>query len=416
MKLLTKLNIRYILFSVVVLAISGIAIYFILSIVINRQMEEQLAANLQRVENQLAKNPFTQFLESFTEIQPTNRKAGESIYSDTLIFNEQEQEMEEFRQIETVTNLSGENLKITIRKSKIESDDLLETLALVTLFAMILLTSTLILVNRSVAKQVWLPFFNNLKIIEKFSVNDKKPVLLEKTGISEFEKLNTVLAGLTGQIKLDYKNLKQFTEDVSHELQTPVAIIRSKLETLINDSELSEKQANTLQTIYSTANRLARLNKSLILLAKIENLQFPETSEISLQELINEKLNEWQELMELKQIIPDCNFLNDIRVKISSELAEILISNLISNAINHNVSNGKINIILQNNQLIISNSGKNELANPGDVFTRFYKENSSSKSLGLGLAIVKKICDTYSISMKYSFKNRLQAFSLTFHK
>lgn len=396
------------------MAISGIAIYFILSAVINQQIDEQLAANLQRVEIQLAETPQPEFFEASTEIKKTEKMVGETIYSDTLIFNEQEQEMEEFRQIETVANIAGENLEITIRKSKIESEDLLETLVFVMVSAMLLLTVVLILVNRRVAKQLWLPFFNNLKIIEQFSVNDKKPVLLETTGISEFEKLNAVLAGLTGQIISDYKNLKQFTEDVSHELQTPVAIIRSKLETLINDSEILEKQAKTLQVIYSTANRLARLNKSLILLAKIDNLQFPETSEISFKELINEKLNEWQELMELKLIIPDCNFPGDIRVKMSSELAEILISNLISNAINHNDLNGRINISLENNQLIISNFGEKELANPEAVFNRFYKENASSKSVGLGLAIVKKICDTYSISIKYTFENHMHSFVLTF--
>ena len=121
MKLLTKLNIRYIIYSMVIMAISGVAIYFILSAVINSQIDEQLATNLKRVEKQLVKAPQTEFLRPFTEIIKTKKGVGESIYSDTLIFNEEENEIEEFRQIEAVTNIAGENLKITIRKSKIES-------------------------------------------------------------------------------------------------------------------------------------------------------------------------------------------------------------------------------------------------------------------------------------------------------
>lgn len=415
MKLLTKLSIRYILYSVVAMAVSGVLIYFILSLIIDNQMDEQLSNNLQLVEKQIAINPGSAFFEPFTEIEITNKNTETATFADTLIFNPQENEFEEFRQISSVRNIAGSNYFIIIRKSKIESEDLLGTLALVTVLSMLLLTLTLIIVNRKVAQSVWKGFYFNLEQLKKFSLLKQESLQFQSSNIQEFSELNQILEKLTSQVVSDYQNLKHFTEDASHEMQTPLAVIRSKLETVLNEPGLTEKHSGLVHAAFSSVNHLARLNKSLILLAKLDNKQFDETIEISFRELINEKINDWQELMELKQIQLKTNLKNDILFKMSPELAEILISNLLSNAINHNIKNGLLNIEINKNQLVISNTGEKELANPRDIFNRFYKENPSSNSVGLGLAIVKKICDLYDVQIFYGFKENRHCFTLQFN-
>ncbi len=415
MKLLTKLNIRSILYSVFVMAISGVSIYFILSLVIDNQTDEQLSNNLQQIEKQLAKNPGTNFFEPFTEISPSDSKDEQTVLKDTLIFNEQENEWEEYRQIIAIREIKGDYYRIALLKSKIESEDLLATLALVTVLAMLVLTLTLIVVNRKVAQSVWKGFYFNLEQLKKFSLLKQEGLHFQSSKIQEFSELNQILEKLTNQVVTDYQNLKQFTEDASHEMQTPLAVIRSKLETILNEPGLTEKQTGLIHAAFSSVNHLARLNKSLILLAKLDNNQFTETSEISFRELINDKINDWKELLELKQIQLNTNFQNDILFKMSPELAEILVSNLLSNAINHNVKRGSLNIEIDKNQLIVSNTGEKELSNPKDVFNRFYKENQSSNSVGLGLAIVKKICDLYSVQIIYGFEKNRHNFTLQFN-
>lgn len=413
MKLLTKLSLRYILYSLVVMLFSGIAIYFILSLVINQQMDEQLTGNVQSIQNQLAEYPQTDFFDPLAEIEKIGNNTETTFLSDTLIFNEKENELEEYRQIISIKKIGETYYKITVRKSKIESEDLLATLVLVTVLAMLILTFTLILVNRKVAQSVWLPFYTNLKIVGQFSINQKKPVNLEPSGITEFDKLNTVLTKLTKQIISDFQNQKQFSEDVSHELQTPLAIINSQLETFLNEPDLTQQHAETVGKIYDSVRRLSKLNKELVLLMKIENKQFPVSGTVNLSHVFDSKIAEFAELIELKNLSIETNFANNFEVEMPGLLAEILANNLLMNSINHNLKGGKIIIETDDSFLKISNSGNAAITRPEMLFNRFYKENVSSNSVGLGLAIVKRICDNYLLSIDYSFSENAHTFTLT---
>ena len=414
MKLLTKLNISYIIWSMAAMLISGIAIYFILSAVISGQTDEQLAGTLQTIEKQLINSPDLYSFEPFAQVRKLENGHETIVYSDTLIYNEKEKEPEEFRQLSVIKNIGGNFFSIKIRKSKIESDDLVETLAIVTVLVILLLTLSLILVNRKVAKSVWLPFYRNLKIVEQFTVYGKTPVSLVKSGITEFDQLNSVITGLTKQVISDFQNQKQFSEDVSHELQTPLAIISSQLETFLSDGGLNGQHAEKLKSIYSSVRRLARLNKDLILLSKIENNQFASIEKTNLKAVITEKLDDFSELIKLKKLSLETSFTDDLIIQLPAALAEILVNNLLSNSINHNIAGGKIRIESLAGQLTISNLGTDEILNAERLFNRFYKENPSSQSVGLGLAIVKRICENYSVEVEYTFENDLHKFTLTF--
>ncbi len=412
MKLLNKINIRYFLFSVTLLILLGIAINFVLFYIISEELDEKLLHIQKRITAQIKNENQVPVIKPYIEVVEVADRQEQSYFSDTIIENLHEKEMEEFRQLISIKTINGKTFKIIVRESKLESDELFESIALIIFLTFIVLVFILFVVNSRIAKSVWLPFYNNLKRVKKFSLNDLSPLHLKPTGIKEFNELNKVIFSLTEKVISDYKSIKQFSENASHEIQTPLTIISAKLESLINGNGLNTEQLEKVKSIYSSVHRLSRLNKSLLLLTKIENKQFRDDEEISIRKVIEEKLIEFQELISLKNLQLETNLNEDISKVMSPLLADFLVNNLISNSINHNKEKGKIKIEIKERQLSISNSGDTLLSNSGNIFNRFYKENPSSKSVGLGLAIVKKICDTHNIKITYSFKENMHCFML----
>ena len=217
---------------------------------------------------------------------------------------------------------------------------------------------------------------------------------------------------MTNKIQGDYKSLKEFTENASHEIQTPLAIIKSKLELLIQQENFKEEQMQAIQSVYDAANRLSRLNQALILLTKIENHQFEKREQIDLTEVVKKHILNFKELIEAKEIRLNHTIEGDVKLKINPVLADVLISNLLTNAIKHNVEKGEINLSLSKNELTVSNTGAELKINPLELFDRFKKDSVSSESLGLGLSIVKKICDSEKFTISYECLNKLHSLKI----
>jgi len=279
-----------------------------------------------------------------------------------------------------------------------------------------MLTGTLVLINRRITKVVWQPFYENLKIIGRFSVREQKEVTLKTTGISEFDEMNAVLSNLTRQIVSDYRNQKQFSEDISHELQTPLAIISSRLEALLNAQELDQKRVEIVTSIYNSVTRLSKLNKALILLSKIENNQFPGNEKTNLKTLVADKIDEFSELIRLKNLEIETQLTDNFTLTADPALAEVLINNLLSNSINHTKSGGKINVACTAGKVSFCNSGIEAIPEPEKLFNRFYKTNPSSGSVGLGLAIVKKICTQLNLDISYHFSDSMHCFTVSLNQ
>ena len=416
MKLLHKINIQYLAFSSVVFVLTGIAISYALNYIVAEEMDEKLTKMSDKVVMAIHENDRIPEIPIFIEVIEIPYRDEGLYFSDTTIVDEGEAEQEDYRQLTATKNIKGHTYRIIVRESQIESDELFETIAQIVGGIFLILIITMFFINYRITKSIWYPFRSNLKLIQQFSIFSLKPIVLNKTGIKEFEELNVVISDLSEKVINDYITLKQFSEDASHEIQTPLAIISSKLENLMSDNNLNEGHLNMLKSVYSSALRLSRLNRSLILLTKIENRQFRDIKNISLQELVQTKLDEFMELIELNKLGISTHFHNDIAIELSVSLADILLNNLISNAINHNQSGGAISIETSDRKLVISNSGTQPIANQDKIFNRFYKENASSRSVGLGLAIVKKICDNQQITINYTFSDQMHSFTLNFHE
>jgi signal transduction histidine kinase len=246
--------------------------------------------------------------------------------------------------------------------------------------------------------------------LHNFQLGKKSPILLPKTDIDEFNFMNASLEKMTAKAEKEYIILKEFTENASHEMQTPLAIIRSKLDLAIQEQDLSEKQSATLRSAYAAIKKLTGLNRSLLLMAKIENNQFAEIVPIDLKAKLVDKIFQFQELWGGK--ISITHELGDAMMNANSDLIDLLLNNLFSNSSKHNIQNGTIFIELKDKFLAISNTGKPSRLDPARLFTRFYKEPGDGNNNGLGLSIVKQICEVSGVTPSYSYCNNMHTFIL----
>ncbi len=418
MKLLAKYNRLNILVTIIVLLLSAIFYYFFIKAVLIHQLDKNLLAEERELkdyvkeENQLP--------------EPSNYKDEQEVYShinDSQIirkfssidvFNKEHDENISYRQLEFPVTVAGKMYRIDVRKSQEETEDLIQLILEITLAMVLILLITLFITNRFVLNKLWSPFNSTLNQIKKFNLSGTNDIYLQLTDINEFKELNGAVYTMTKRASHDYNEIKSFTENASHEIQTPLAIIKSKLELLSQGESLKEEQMNTIQSIYETTNRLSKLNQSLILLTKIDNRQFHENEEVNLSTIVHNHLNNYEELIAAKLITVTKNIENNVKVTMNETLADILISNLITNAIKHNIKNGSIDVTLNETSFSISNSGIELDADPAELFERFKKDKVNSDSLGLGLSIVKKICDTYGFMVSYNHNEKIHIVTIQF--
>jgi len=335
-------------------------------------------------------------------------------FQDTLILNPQTKKLLPYRQMTFVISTKHSAFEVKIIRPLEETDRLIINLFLFMTLLVILLILILLIINQYSSHQLWKDFYVSLDKINKFNLDTQTEIDLPETEIKEFEDLNTVLCLMSKRIASDYSRMKEYTENASHEIQTPLAIINAKLEMLLQCKELPEKQYQIIADASEASDRLARLNKTLILLTRIENRQFPEMETIFPQEIIERQLENYEEIIQSKRIRLSTSFEPNVSIQMNPTLSEILFLNLIKNAIRHNIPNGLLILKLDEKGMEIANSGDILKVNSDLLFNRFYKSTKSSKSLGLGLAIVKKITELFQIEINYEYKENLHRIYLQF--
>ncbi len=418
MKLLSKYNRVNIAATIVVLLISGVLYYFFIKTVLIHQLDKNLKVEENEITNYIHENnllPEPSYSKDEQEFYTpaTNEKIIRK-FSSLEIYNKEHHEDISYRRLEFPVTVNGKMYRAEVRKSQAETEDIIKLILKITLAIVLLLLVTLFIINRFVLNKLWKPFNSTLQQIKQFNVSGDDNVHLEETNINEFAELNDAVNIMTKKASRDYKEIKSFTENASHEIQTPLAIIRSKLELLSQSESLKEEQMNAIQSISETTTRLSKLNQSLILLTKIDNRQFSETERINISVLIQQHLNNYEELFYAKEISITKNIDEDVLMTMNETLAGILIVNLLTNSIKHNVEGGSVTIELTTNHLSVSNTGKELHKNPSIYFERFQKDSASNDSMGLGLSIVKKICETYRFNVTYSYENRQHIIDVNF--
>jgi signal transduction histidine kinase len=309
---------------------------------------------------------------------------------------------------------NAKTYQLTTYVSSTEISHLIIKVFLAQAVILLLLLISIVFLNRRSSIMLWRPFFSSLDKLKDYDVKrNQLPEWPGDTGTTEFNQLNSTAAGLITATNAAYHQQKQFVENASHEIQTPLAIIRSKLELLINEPDLTEKHALLLADITEANERLSLMNRTLLLLAKIENNQFPETESVnislSVEKLIETFKNHYDDFPELVTEIA-----KNILVTANRTLIEILLSNLITNAIVHNIPAGRIEISLSPGMFTIENTGTPLDTTPEELFDRFKKGSHNTKTTGLGLAIVRQICTLYHFRITYQSDDGLHRIRVTF--
>ncbi|MCD6544876.1 MAG: HAMP domain-containing histidine kinase [Flavobacteriaceae bacterium] len=404
MKLIHKTKQTYIIYSIIIFIVSSITIYFTLKRIISEKQDARLEFYKDLIARKIKyENPLPIFeVDDYISKNPVKDTL---YYKDTLFYmivNGVEKH-EKYRQLTSIENLPGKTVKIITRDSLVKNQDFILIITISVAIVIFLLMITVYFVNTITMRNVWNPFNENLETLKNFSLESNQPIHLQETNIDEFQELNKSLIKLTEKINSDYKNLKEFTENASHEMQTPLAIMQSKAEMLMQSDNLSRTQLQQIRAIYLAGQRLSKLNKTLLLLAKIDNQQYKTKEIIDINEAIERQLELFEDFIENKKIKLNKKSTLSTKIEANPLLFDMVISNLISNAIKHNIDHGSIDILTTDLFISISNTGIPPKLNSTTLFERFKKESSSSNSFGLGLAIVKKVCDNYHWKINHSF-------------
>ncbi|MFS4473121.1 sensor histidine kinase [Chryseobacterium sp. T20] len=423
--LLTKTTKPFLIYVLIVLMISIPVYYFVVDTIWKSELDEHNQIIVEKTayefnQLQLSEESLNKSLELWNHIQPeTNieRISPSQVKRDSVYTYEKhlpfisEQKKERYRCLEKVIYLHNKPYLFTIQTNIEESHETIAVIAMITIFFFVVIVVGLLYLNRRLSSSVWKPFRSTLDQLKTFNLNSQNTIEFPASDTAEFEELNQSLYKLIERNVSAYKTQKEFTENASHELQTPLAIIKNKLDLLLQDQNLTEKQYRIAEDINRALTRSSRINKNLLLLAKIDNNQFDSSEIISFGHLLHQSIDILREHFEQKNISVTENISNEVQVSGNNILAEILINNLLINAIRHTAVGGSISVQLTHSVFEVSNSGTEKL-NTDFLFKRFSKLSTDNSGSGLGLSIIQEICRFHQWTINYRFENQHHIFSV----
>ncbi|MBC7653157.1 MAG: HAMP domain-containing histidine kinase [Oligoflexus sp.] len=428
-KLLNKPLKAYTIYSLIVLVCSIPFYYLVVDYIWLNELDEHNHIIKKRVETRfkdvkLNETELADILSIWNVLQPGTKLAvadnrtnfKDSIYTVVRKSDYSEKPViDRFRGLSSVIIIAGKPYHLTVETNVEEVEETLLAIALVTFIFFSLLVIGFIILNKRIAKIIWQPFQHTFDRLGEFDLLKHKTINFEDSNIEEFQKLNKEITHLIEKNVSVFDQQKTFIENASHELQTPLAILKSKIELFLQNGELTKKQLDIINTIHIPLGRISRINKNLLLLAKIENNQFSETDHIDLPNLIKENLELLSDYISAKKIKIHVEIQSEEKIICNRTLIEILVNNLLINAIIHNIVSGEITIKYADDLLTLSNSGLTKL-DTQSVFKRFVIANTENTNSGLGLSIVKEICNRYHWLIEYDFENLLHSFFIRFKK
>lgn len=418
MKLLNKISLLYLLFAAPVIAVCSVISYNMIFKEVVSNTDERLMKDYEQVKEWLKCDTIVSYVSVNGEIvvvetggKPENTQP---VLSDTTMYDNYEEELLPFRVLRAKFSTPHHNYWIVVGKVYLESEDLVDGIVTSVITLFILLIAGFFAINYFVARQVMKPFYKTLALLGEYDVSRGGDIRFTPVRTKEFRQLNEALNKMTEKIYSDYISQKQFAENASHEMQTPLAVIKNKIELLIQSKNITESDMSIIQSIYNSANKLSQLNKTLLLLAKIENRQFAELKEINLAALVDKMLVNYADMIEQRQVKVTKDLPVEVTLKMNTILADVLIGNLIQNAIRHNITGGSIRIKLTPTLLEIANTGVALNVRPEELFERFRKNDPSTDSIGLGMAIIKQVCDMYGFKITYTFGDNIHTVTVQF--
>ena len=412
MKLLHKYSRINLISSVIIFCIACTTFYFLLHFIFLKQLDEDLRLEQKEISSFVdGNNSLPEIISSADEVTTyTLIKKEERENLGTVVLTNSG-ETEDYRQLQFSIPVGGKLYRVAVGKSLGNTEHVIHSVILVSVITILVLLAMNYVMNRIVLRRLWQPFYTTMKRMKDYRIGRQSYPEFPQTDIEEFTALYNTLSEVILHSENEYKNLKEFTENASHEMQTPVAVISSKMDLLIQDEHLSESQSRIVQVAYSALQKLTRLNRALLLLARIENRQFAETEPVSLDRMVGEKLISFRELIQNKKLVAEI-LIVPVTVMMNVSLADILFNNLLGNCVNHSEPGSKIIISLTEQELSFCNGPCSGQLDTEAIFTRFYKGKEANDRHGLGLAIAKEICAVSGFKISYDLRNGFHAFTI----
>lgn len=347
-------------------------------------------------------------------ILPSDTLRKANVFSKEMIYMEYDDEMEPYRVLRTGFYApNGLPYSLEIRTSTVEEDDFLINLTIALVVLYLLIVITLFLVNSFVLERALKPLKSLIKDLQNYKFGGGSRVKPVSSTVSEFIILDQKIQEMIDRNENLFLRQKQFIENASHELQTPLAITINKLDLLLENGELTETQSTEIEETKNSLLRMVNLNRSLLMLSRIENRQFEEKEMVSIRAVSDELLAELDEIIRFKNLTLHLENPEDFTLYANRNLMSILVSNLLRNAIRYNTAPGRIEVRITKNAFSIANTSALPPLNPTIIFERFYKHSSDNNSSGLGLSIVESIIKTYpELQLDYSYREGQHFFTI----
>jgi len=386
----------------------------------NRIVGETVKQNLQKLA--LSDQALQEKISLWNQLRPETKIAAADQYHPDSTYNIYRRNkyipakgLDRFQVLVTYFAVNGKYYSITVENNIEESYETVLGIAVVTFLFFFIMLGGFILINRRISSRLWQPFYNSLEKIRTFDLQQQQPVFFEPTGIAEFHTLNNNLEKLIAANIATYQQQKEFTENASHELQTPLAIAKSKLDMLLQSHPLTAEQSKIIDDTHHSLSKVTLINKNLLLLAKLDNRQFSNNVSVNLSALLQDQILLFRELAADKHFRIKQKIAPEVLIAGNTTLVEIMATNLLMNVIKHSKNGATVYIELSHHHLQIINSGTSRLRENG-LFKRFGAASVNVPGTGLGLAIIQKISDQSGWTVTYKFENNSHSFCIDFNR
>lgn len=417
MKLLHRTRRPFWIYAAVVMVLSVPAYYLVLERQWLADIDEDLAVQKAKLEHGMnARHLSTAELDS--TIAHLNAldigfqlAAGERSMPDHFITIERPDAFhghaEPFRTYTSTITVNGRPYAITVSRVIEETEELITGIALIATITLLLLFGGVLLLDRMSAQRIWAPFHAMLARLKRFQVDDAEPFRAAATGVTEFDELEVELEQLTARNMAMYTEQRRFTENAAHELRTPIALLQGKLERLFQSKDLTQEQATLLEEASKVLARMHRSHEGLLLLARLENGAAQRNGTSDPRSIVDHALSQSEDRIRELGLSVSVEGVQNATWRMDPAMAEILLVNLVSNAIRHNVPGGRIGIRISPSSFTIANTSDGMSLDPALLFKRFA---GSGKGLGLGLAIAQRVCERQGCTLDYVFEAPLHVF------
>ena len=336
-------------------------------------------------------------------------------YYDAEVYIPEKEETEPARVLTTIfQDADGAYYELKVATPTFEKDDLLRAILYWVVFLYLLLLLTTISLTVWVFHRSMRPLYELLRWLDDYTPGRRGAPVPCSTRIVEFRRLSAAAQQAVDRSEALFEQQKHFIGNASHELQTPLAVLGNRIEWLLDNTEPTEKQMEELLKMQRTLRQIVRLNKTLLLLTKIDNGQFPEAEEVDVNALVRRTAEDMEEIYAYRSM---CFALVDegsLTARMNPSLAGSVVANLLKNAFVHGDEGGEVTVRVAPRRFTVCNSGAGGPLDAGRIFDRFYQGTKKEGSTGLGLAVVDAVCRLYGLKVSYSYKEGRHCFAVDF--